>query len=190
MRKARSIQACAAARSRPLKRLLHGAGDRADALLDQRRRLAHVSDGLTAIVENADVPLQPILGHRRRAAPARRRSGPRLFERPRSRRGYDRRARAVCGQIAPGHREFGMRCCDKSSKAAAKARRSLASASAPAFALNSAIAASTSAVGTRRCAILASRSATSLSLRQLCELRSSAGPAQIEASEKVGVLIC
>ena len=62
MRKARSIQACATARSRPLKGLLHGARDRADALLDQRRRLADVSDGLAAVVENADVPLQPILG--------------------------------------------------------------------------------------------------------------------------------
>jgi hypothetical protein len=62
MRQARSIQACATARSRPRKGLLHGASDRADALLDQRRRLADISDGLAAVVENADVPLQPILG--------------------------------------------------------------------------------------------------------------------------------
>jgi hypothetical protein len=59
-------------------------------------------------------------------------------------------------------------------------------ASAPAFALKSAIACSTSAIGTRRSAILAVRSATSLSSRQLPEFRSSGGPAQTEASEKVG----
>ena len=52
----------------PLKSLLHGASDRADALFDQRRRLADVTDGLTAIVEDAYVPLQPLLrvGTRRR----------------------------------------------------------------------------------------------------------------------------
>src|SRR5271166_1249306 len=56
--------------ARPLESLLHGASDRADALFDQRRRLADVGDGLTAIVEDAYVPLQPLLGvgARRRVA--------------------------------------------------------------------------------------------------------------------------
>ncbi len=46
----------------PLKSILHGARDRADALFDQCRRLADVSDGLTAIIEDSYVPLQPLLG--------------------------------------------------------------------------------------------------------------------------------
>src|SRR5260370_40643171 len=56
----------------PLKSLLHGTSDRADALFNQRRRLADVSDGLTAIIEDAYVPLQPLLGvaARRRLAVA------------------------------------------------------------------------------------------------------------------------
>src|SRR5271165_517322 len=48
--------------ARPLKSLLHGASDRAYALFNQRRRLADVTDGLTAIIEDAYVPLQPLLG--------------------------------------------------------------------------------------------------------------------------------
>src|SRR5208337_1830640 len=47
--------------ARPLESLLHGASDRADALFDQRRRLADISHGLTAIVENAQVPLKAVL---------------------------------------------------------------------------------------------------------------------------------
>ena len=45
-----------AACGRALESLLHRASDLPDALFDQRRRLADVSDGLTAIVEDAEVP--------------------------------------------------------------------------------------------------------------------------------------
>jgi hypothetical protein len=58
------------------------------------------------------------------------------------------------------------RCCVDSVNAAAKARKSLTFALGPAFVLNAAIAASTSLIGTRRCAICASSSATPPSLRQ------------------------
>ena len=44
-----------------LQSLLHRAGDFPDALFDQRRGLADVSDGLTALVENAKIPQQPFL---------------------------------------------------------------------------------------------------------------------------------
>jgi hypothetical protein len=58
-----SVNVCAFSRrgdsagtARTLENLLHRAGDLTDALFDQRRRLADVSDGLTAIVEDAKVP--------------------------------------------------------------------------------------------------------------------------------------
>ena len=56
------VNLCASIPSGPLRRmaalqsLLHRARDLPDALLDQRRRLADVSDGLAAIVENAKIP--------------------------------------------------------------------------------------------------------------------------------------
>src|SRR5271166_2765755 len=53
--------ASAKAPSLSLKSVLHGASDRANSLLDQRRRLADITGSLTPIVENAQVPLQPFL---------------------------------------------------------------------------------------------------------------------------------
>ena len=90
--------------ARTLKSLLHGASDRANALFDQRRRLADVSHGLTAIVENAQVPLKAVLavgGGRRLAVMVLVRE---ILERPRSPRGYERRGRAACGRNVRGRR--------------------------------------------------------------------------------------
>jgi hypothetical protein len=56
------VNLCAPSASGPLRRmaalqgLLHRARDFPDALFDQRRRLADVSDSLTAIVEDTKVP--------------------------------------------------------------------------------------------------------------------------------------
>ena len=54
------LAACAAAH-KSLKSRLHGARDCSDALLDERRGLANVSDCLAAIVEDAYVPPQSLL---------------------------------------------------------------------------------------------------------------------------------
>src|SRR5579871_5197677 len=60
-RRNRPAPARAEAQERRSQNLLNRAGDLADALLDQGRRLADVADGLTPFVENPDVPLQPLL---------------------------------------------------------------------------------------------------------------------------------